>query len=98
MALFNIIIIVAVIIIIIIIINIIIIIIIIINFLIIFNIIIIYMLIIVVIFQSNMAYTFIAFSKSGVQTHNGLFPVAWRCFFLWTTSIKRYEEWPERTY
>ena len=63
---------------------IIIIIIIIINFLIIFTIIviIIYMLIIVVIFQSNMAYTFIAFSKSGVQTHNGLFPVAWRCFFL----------------
>ena len=52
--------------------------------LIIFNIIviIIYMLIIVVIFQSNMAYTSIAFSKSGVQTQNGLFPVAWRCFFL----------------
>ena len=73
MALFNII---------IIIVAVVIIIIIIINFSNIFNIIIIYMLIIVVIFQSNMAYTFIAFSKSGVQIHNGLFPVAWRCFFL----------------
>ena len=33
-------------------------------------------------FQSSMPCSFIAFSKSGVKTHNGLFPVVWRCFFL----------------
>ena len=32
--------------------------------------------------QSSMPCLFIALSKSGVKTHDGLFPVVWRCFFL----------------